>query len=106
MTDRLIDISEASLISVRNQCLIVQSESDEPISIPIADIGSVIIHAPRARVSTGALSALAEKGIAPVICDSNPRRENPLRDRRSNYSCYEKGISPFCVWAYANFHFT
>ena len=69
MTDRFIDIQSDSLVRVRNGCLQVDMPEEDSVSIPLKEIGSVVVHAPRPRITSSALAAFGAHGIAPVFCD-------------------------------------
>lgn len=70
MTDRVLDIQSASTIRFRNGCLQVDRTDFEPVSIPLRELGAVVVHAPLPQVTSSALAALADQGIAPVFCNA------------------------------------
>tara|TARA_B100000686_G_scaffold272486_1_gene289647 strand:- start:746 stop:1636 length:891 start_codon:yes stop_codon:yes gene_type:complete len=69
MIDRVLDVQSASTLRYRNGCLQVDRTNFDPVSIPLHELGAVVVHAPLPRMTSSALAALADKGIAPVFCN-------------------------------------
>lgn len=67
MEFRNIFIANPAKLSVQNNQLVITQE--EKITVPLEDIGCVLIETPRASISSAALSKLSDNGISLFICD-------------------------------------
>lgn len=67
---RTIEISTRDIrLSSKNQRLVLQREEEELASIPIEDIGVVVLDSTGISISSGALKALADAGSVLLACD-------------------------------------
>jgi len=72
MIKRIIEISSApAYISVKNMQLVLKREGEEIRSIPIEDIGVLIVDHPGCTYSHAALNELLANNVAVVICSKN-----------------------------------
>lgn len=67
---RTIEISSRDIrLSLKEQRLVLQREEEILASIPIEDIGVVVLDSTGISISSGALKALADAGCALLACD-------------------------------------
>lgn len=70
MTDRIIEISEhAGKLSITLDNLVLECEGKTVATIPICDIGALVISNPRIIMTQAVISRLAAQGGIAVICD-------------------------------------
>jgi CRISPR-associated protein Cas1 len=70
MTDRIIEISEYSgKLSVTLDNLVLECEGETIATIPISDIGALIISNPRIIMTQAVISRLSSQGGIVVVCD-------------------------------------
>jgi CRISPR-associated protein Cas1 len=71
MTDtRIVDISEtAARLSVRYDQLLIENDGQLLESIPLAELGVLVVSNPRVSYSHAVLAGLADKGGALIVCD-------------------------------------
>ena len=70
MTDRIVDISEqAARLSVRNSLLLIEREGEE-VTIPLSDMGVLVVAHPQVSFTHAVLTGLAQNGASLVVCDS------------------------------------
>ena len=67
MEFRSVFIANPAKLSIRNSQLIVEKE--ESVSIPVEDIGCILIETPQVTCSTAVLRALSEAGVSLFVCD-------------------------------------
>ena len=67
MQFRNIFIANPAKISLKNSQLVVEQE--QAVSIPIEDIGCVLIETPQVTLSTAVLRALSDAGVSFFVCD-------------------------------------
>lgn len=67
MEFRNIFIANPAKLSIQSNQLIIEQE--ERISVPLEDIGSILVETPRVLVSTAVLCALSDKGISLFLCN-------------------------------------
>ena len=72
MIKRTLCFSNPADLSLNNEQLVVKIQSPEPktTTIPIEDIGIVVLDHPQISISHGALSALVQNNAAVITCDS------------------------------------
>ena len=72
MIKRTLCFSNPAYLSLSNEQLVVKIQSLEPktTTIPIEDIGIVVLDHPQISISHGALSALVQNNAAVITCDS------------------------------------
>lgn len=89
--DRVIEIAAAAAkVSLRHGCLVVSREGIEEASIPMREIGVLILAHPQAIATTPVLHALMSEGATVLVCDSAclpaglmlPLRANALQTQR------------------------
>jgi CRISPR-associated protein Cas1 len=68
MIKRLIEIANPATLRIHHRQLVVERRLDHPATVPIEDIGVVIIDHPEVLISAPTLIALAEAGAAVVVC--------------------------------------
>ena len=69
MIERVIDISESpARLSVRLDQLVVEMEQGS-VSAPIDELAAVVVSHPAVTFTHPALAALAEAGVAVIVCD-------------------------------------
>ncbi|NNN21721.1 MAG: type II CRISPR-associated endonuclease Cas1 [Acidimicrobiales bacterium] len=84
--NRILDISESGAhLHLLNSNLVVDRTDNEPVLIPITDLASVCISHPSITISKSVMSALAEEGIALVICDDKFMPSGMLLPIHSHY---------------------
>ncbi len=72
MLKRTLCFESDGSLSVRNRQLVFEakvSNENRPISVPVEDIGVVIVESRHIMVSTYALGALSEAGAIVIVCD-------------------------------------
>lgn len=70
MTDRILDLSEsAARLSVRDGLLVVAREGQDPATIPLADVGVLVVSHPQVSYTHAVLAGLVAHGGAFVTCD-------------------------------------
>lgn len=76
MIKRIIDVSEKSYLHTRQSQLIIERKGEEVGSVPVEDLGILILEHPAIIISQKAVIACQQQGAAVVFCD----------DRRLPYS--------------------
>lgn len=69
MIKRIIEISSPARLSLKNQQMVVEREGFETTTVPIEDIGILILDHPAVSHTQGLLTACSENNAAVVICD-------------------------------------
>ena len=70
MIKRIIEVSTSAKISCKNKQLVVCRPEEADASIPIEDIGILILDNPAITHTQGALNACAANNVAVIICDT------------------------------------
>ncbi len=71
MTDRILDITEAAAhLCFRDGLLVVDVKDGQPVTLPVAEIGSLVLSAPRVTITQPALANLAGALVSVIICDA------------------------------------
>ena len=71
-TNRIIDITEGPVfLRYENQLLVVERKNDENITIPINDIGVVVLSTPYVSMTQPAIAELSKAGVCVVFADRN-----------------------------------
>lgn len=68
---RILFFSEPSRISLANNSVVVEKESQKPISIPLADIDAVVIENRQISITSALLGRFASEKIALVVMDEH-----------------------------------
>jgi CRISPR-associated protein Cas1 len=71
MIRRTIEISSAARLSVAHRQLVIERHGHAPATIPIEDIGMLLVDNPAVSYTQAVFTALAEAGAAAVLCDGN-----------------------------------
>lgn len=69
MIKRIIEISSPARLSLKNQQMVVEREGFETTTVPIEDLGILILDHPQTSHTQGLLTACSENNVAVVICD-------------------------------------
>ena len=70
MIKRTVDISTASYISTKYNQLIIQSKDDEKTSVPIEDLGVLILSHPGITITKAATTSCLDNNIVVLFCDN------------------------------------
>lgn len=70
MIKRIIEISTAAKISCKNKQLVVCRQEENDTSVPIEDIGILILDNPAITHTQAVLNACAANNVAVLICDT------------------------------------
>lgn len=71
MTGRTIEITSAARLSLRHRQLMIAREDGSAPTVPIEDLGLLIVDNPQATYTHALLAALAEGKVALVLCGSD-----------------------------------
>lgn len=69
MIKRIIEISNAARLSLKNQQMVVEREGFDTTTVPIEDIGVLILDNAAISHTQGLLTACFENNVAVLICD-------------------------------------
>ena len=69
MIKRIVEISNPARLSLKNQQMVVEREGFETSTVPIEDIGVLILDHPQISHTQGLLAACSENNVAVLICD-------------------------------------
>jgi CRISPR-associated protein Cas1 len=70
VTDRVLEIAETpAKIRLHLGCLCVETQGNDPLRVPMEEIGLLLLANPSVQVSASALQALAKSGSAVLLCD-------------------------------------
>ena len=71
MTDRIIDLSEEPCrLHVRNELLVIQRNNGPEFTLPLAELGVLVVSHPQVSYSHAVLAGVAAAGGAFVACDA------------------------------------
>lgn len=70
MIKRIVEISTPSYLHLRNQQMIIEREGDEIGSVPIEDLGVLILDHPAITHTQALLTACFENNVVVLVCDS------------------------------------
>lgn len=70
MIKRTIEISSPARLSLKNQQMVIDRDGLESATVPIEDMGVLILDHPQISHSQGLLSACAENNVAVIVCNS------------------------------------
>ena len=86
MTERIIDFaSEGAHLSMRNRNLVIRLEDGRSESVPLVDLGVLVVSNPRVTFTQGVLSGLVENEGAMVVCDRKSLPVGMLMPVEGNY---------------------
>ncbi|NEG69210.1 type II CRISPR-associated endonuclease Cas1 [Bifidobacterium choloepi] len=83
MTWRTVAIITQSKISSKNNLLIIQND-DGVHSVPLSDIGTVLINSTRSVITTHAIDELLKKDIRIICCDDKGFPNGQIMPKRSS----------------------
>ncbi len=69
MIKRTIDISHSSYLHLKNQQLLIDQQGETIGTIPVEDLGILILQHPAITITQGALLACQKNNVAVVFCD-------------------------------------
>jgi len=70
MTDRIIEISEASArLHVKYEQLVIERDGNPPFTTPISELASLVLSNPSAQLTQAVLAGIANAGGSVVVCD-------------------------------------
>ncbi|HHT9112553.1 MAG: type II CRISPR-associated endonuclease Cas1 [Planctomycetes bacterium] len=69
MIKRIVEISNPARLFLRNQQMVVDREGFESVSIPVEDMGILILDHPAITHTQGLLTACFKHNVAVLICD-------------------------------------
>lgn len=71
MTDRIVDLAETpARLRVRYDQLIIEREGETTHSVPLCDLGALILSNPQVSLTHAVLSGIMERGGAVIACNS------------------------------------
>ena len=70
MIKRIIEISNPARLSLKNQQMVVGREGFDPATVPIEDIGVLILDHPQITHTQGLFSLCAENNVAVLVCNA------------------------------------
>ena len=71
MTDRILDIADRPVrLHSRGRLLVIEAEDKSEVTVPYADLATVVISHPQVTYSQSVLAGLAEANVAFVACDA------------------------------------
>jgi len=70
MIKRIVDVSNPSYLHVKNHQMVVEQKKQEVESIPIEDMGGMILSNPGITISSGLISSCQQNNCIIVFCDS------------------------------------
>lgn len=89
MLARTLCFSSIGKLSVKLEQLVWEDENGEKTTIPVEDIGFVILESERISVSAACLHFLAEKNVALVVCDKGHTPSAQLLPYAANLTSQE-----------------
>ena len=66
---RIIEVSTPARLSVKHAQLVIEREDSVPATVPIEDIGALILDHPAITHTQGVLTACAKNNVAILVCD-------------------------------------
>lgn len=69
MIKRIIDISQASYLHLKNRQLLIEQQGETVGTVPVEDLGILILQHPATTITQGALLACQKNNVAVVFCD-------------------------------------
>lgn len=86
MIKRTLVFSSPSVLSLKNAQLVIamKEHPDEKRTVPIEDIGVVMIETPMVSVTIPLLNALSDDNVAVVICDHRGMSNAMLQNLETN----------------------
>lgn len=69
MIDRIVEISNPAILSVRDEQLVIARESADAVTTPLSELAVLLIAHPRVTLTQAVLSRIALNGGSVVTCD-------------------------------------
>ena len=69
MIKRTVDISQASYLYLKNRQLLIDQQGEMVGSVPVEDLGILILEHPAITLTQGVLLACQKNNVAVVFCD-------------------------------------
>lgn len=70
----VVEVSQAAaLVRLENGCLAISTPEGRGSSVPVAEVGTLVLSSPQACCTVAALAALASTGTSVVVCDYRMR---------------------------------
>ena len=70
MIKRIVEIGNPARLSLERRQLKVERQDTEPVTVPVEDLGVLILDHPAVRPSQGLLSACLDNNVAVVLCNA------------------------------------
>src|SRR5690349_20452534 len=71
MIKRTLYFGNSAYLKTKTEQLVIESaERDEPVTVPIEDIGLLIVDHAQVTITSGLMAKLLEKNVALVTCDA------------------------------------
>jgi CRISPR-associated protein Cas1 len=93
MLKRVVDISSQSYIHIRNQQLIIDQNGEVVGSVPIEDLGILILQHPAITLSLALITACQNNNVIIVFCDEKHLPSSTLLPLFKGHSLHSKILS-------------
>ena len=93
MLKRVIDISSQSYIHKRNSQLIIEQKGEKVASVPIEDLGFLILQNPAITLSLNLITACQNNNVIIVFCDEKHLPSSTLLPLFKGHSLHSKILS-------------
>ena len=71
---RVVEVSQQSaMVRIKDGCLTISLDGNVLGSVPVAEVGCVLLSSPHATCSVAALAALSAHGTPVIVCDKEMR---------------------------------
>ena len=85
MIKRIVEISSGPVhLSVKHSQLVIDRKNEDPATVPIEDLGVLLVDNPAVTYTHGVFTALSESGAAVVLCGANHHPSSLLLPVESN----------------------
>lgn len=92
MIKRIIEISTPARLSAKHAQLVIERDDSEPATVPIEDIGALILDHPAITHTQGVLNACSKNNVAVLVCDARHMPSSVLLPLEAN-SLHSKTIA-------------
>lgn len=69
MIKRIIEVSNPARLSLKNQQMVVEREGFEPATVPVEDMGVLILDHPAISHTQGLITACSENNVSVIFCN-------------------------------------
>ncbi|MDA9902535.1 type II CRISPR-associated endonuclease Cas1 [Gammaproteobacteria bacterium] len=90
MLKRVIDVSSRSYIHIRNQQLIINQNNEDVGSIPVEDLGVLILQHPAITLSIAVVTSCQKNNVVVVFCDEHHLPSSTLLPLTTGHSLHSK----------------